>query len=135
VGSVAAGRLGRASPHLTLLGSQALHALACLAFLLPVGAGALGAAYVVRNAFATGVAPVANALLAHRARPAGRARAQAYASLAWNLGWATGAAAGGILLGHLAGALFPLAALLGVAGSALGILALTRGAASPSPSR
>jgi predicted MFS family arabinose efflux permease len=131
VGSVAAGRLGRGHPHLTLLGGQAVHAFACLAFLLPAGAALLGLAYVVRNLFATGVAPVANALLAVRARPAGRARAQAYASLAWNLGWALGAVAGGVLLGVLGGALFPLAALLGLAGAALGVLALRRGAARP----
>lgn len=130
-GSVAAGRMGRGRPLGTLLGSQGLHVAACLAFLFPWGALALGLAYVARHLFAAGAAPIANALLATRARPEGRARAQAYASLAWNLGWTLGAAAGGLLLARMGGALFPLGALLGVAGCALAALVLTRDAARP----
>ena len=131
LGSIAAGRLGRGRPYLTVLGSQAVHAVASLAFALPLGALVLGAAYVGRNLFATSVAPVANALLMGRARPEGRARAQAFASLAWNVGWAAGAAAGGVLLARVGGLLFPLGALLGVAGALVGVLLLRRAEAVP----
>ena len=133
LGSVAAGRMGRGRPHLTVVGSQLLHALACLAFLAPLSGLVLGVVYVVRNLFATSVAPVANALLMARARPAARGRAQAYASLAWNLGWAGGAAVGGVLLGRLGGALFPFAALLGLAGAGLAALALRRAPSATAP--
>lgn len=128
-GSYLAGRFGRARPLAVMAGTQTLHAAASLAFLLPLGAPLLGFAYVARNLFATGLAPVASSVLMGRARPEARARAQAYVSLAWNVGWAAGAAAGGLLLARLGGAAFPLAALLGVAGAVLALPLLRR--ASP----
>lgn len=130
-GSVVGGRVGRRDPHRTMLGSQALHAAASVAFALPLGPVVLGAAYVARNLFATSVAPIANALLMGRSEPAARGLSQGYASLAWNLGWAAGAAAGGVLLARLGGLAFPLAALLGVAGASAAVLTLRR---TPAPS-
>lgn len=132
LGSIVAGRLGRRAPHATMLGTQGAHVALNLAFAFPLAGWLLGAAYVARNLPATGVAPIANALLMGRAGAGTRGRAQAYASLAWNVGWTLGAAAGGILLARLGGLLFPLAALMGLAGTLLAVLQLRR-ARSPAP--
>lgn len=132
LGSVVAGRLGRRDPHATMVGTQLVHAALNLAFAFPLAAWLLGAAYVARNLAATGVAPIANALLMARAGEATRGRAQAVASLAWNVGWAAGAAGGGLLLARYGGLVFPLAALLGLAGAVLSVAQLRR-ARLPAP--
>lgn len=134
LGSVLAGRLGNRWPLGTIVGSQVFHVLGAAAFLLPLGGLALGLVYVARNVAATAVAPVASAITMARARPAARARSQGYASLAWNVGWAIGAAAGGVLLLRLGGALFPLAALLGLAGALVLAVLMRGGAAESTPS-
>lgn len=124
-GSYLAGRLGHDRPATVAVGTQALHAVASTAFLLPLAAPALAAAYVGRHFLSTGVAPVVNATLA-RVRPASRARAQGFASLAWNAGWAAGAAAGGVILARSGGAVFPLGATLALVGVAAGFVLLRR---------
>jgi MFS family permease len=128
VGALVMGRLARRHERgpRVVLASQALLALACVAFLLPLGALALSLAVVARYAFSSGVAPVVNARLARSVRFSSRAQAQGYGSLAWNAGWATGGAAGGALLATLGGALFPFGAALGLAGVLMGLALLRR---------
>lgn len=124
LGSLLAGRLGRERPATVAVASQALHAGFACAFLLPLAAPLLAAAYVTRHFLSTGVAPIVNAVLMARVRPEARARAQGFASFAWNAGWSCGAAAGGILLARLGGAVFALGAGLALAGVSAGFFLL-----------
>lgn len=127
LGSLAAGRLSaRLPPEWLTVAPQAALLAATLAFLWPLPALALAAAFVARHLFATTVAPTLSMVLMSRVRPAHRARSQAWASLGWNVGWASGASVGGALLARLDGGLFPAGAALGLAGVAAG-MALLRG--------
>lgn len=128
-GSLAAGRLaGRFSPLRVALVPQVVLFAAVLAFLFPVGFVVLAGAFLARNLLSTTVAPTVNTLMMSRVADTSRARAQAWASLAWNVGWTVGAATGGLVLARVDGALFPLGAAVGVAGVAAGFWMLARDA-------
>lgn len=127
LGSMAAGELGRRMPaiRVALVGMAGLLASSLL-FALPLHAAFFAVGFLGRSLFSTTVGPAISALTMERARPARRAEAQSYASLAWNAGWATGGAVGAALLVAVGGALFPLGGLLALLGAALGALMLRR---------
>lgn len=120
----ATGRRFSASP--ILLGGQALGALVALAFLFPVAAPVLGAAYVARTFVVNGFSPLVNALLMSRVSPSGRGVAQGWASFAWNAGWAAGALVGGSLLARWGGGTFVAGGALGLLGALVGVTLLRK---------
>lgn len=126
LGSFAAGEASRrVSPISVSVLGQALLLASSTLFLLPFAA-LYAVAFLGRSAFAATTAPSMNALLMQRARPARRAEASGYTSLAWNAGWATGAALGGAVLAARGGALFPIGGALALAGVAGGAILLRR---------
>jgi MFS family permease len=130
LGSMAAGELGRRMPpiRVALVGMVGLLASSLL-FALPLHAAFFALGFLGRSLFSTTVGPAVSTLTMERARPARRAEAQSYASLAWNAGWAVGGAVGGALLVALGGGLFALGGLLALLGTALGALMLASGSA------
>lgn len=127
-----AGRLGRDRPvRPLLLGGQLATLFVSVAFVLPLGALALGAAYVARTLVGNAFAPFMNALMMRDVPAHERGAAQGWVSLTWNLGWTAGALGGGALLARLDGALFALAAALGLVGSLLALASLPRAPRGP----
>lgn len=117
-----AGKFGtRYTTSRFLIGSQGAAAVAALAFIFPLPAGILAAAYVGRTFFAGAYSPIVNASLMEQMPPSARGRAHGWTSLAWNVGWGIGALAGAGILAKYGGILFTLGALAGLVGTLLSV--------------
>lgn len=121
-GSFVAGRLAaRVRPALIAVGGQVGLLGASLLFVLPLPAAAQAGAYLARSSFAATTSPVVSTVLMERVAEDVRAESTGYSSLAWNVGWVVGASAGSVFLASVSGAVFPLGALLAVAGVVVGV--------------
>lgn len=136
-GTLLAGRLASRFPiRPFILAPQVALAFVSLSFIAPLPALALGAAFVVRNAFSSTTGPLVNSVLMPRVAPHARGRVQAWGTLAWNVGWAGGAAIGGLALARWGGAVFPIGAVFGLLGVAAGVrLIQTDGSPAPAMMR